>query len=302
MPRIRSLKIGFFKNEELAALSPWHRLLFEGLWLLADREGRMEDRPLRIKAELFPYDTVDVEPWLQDLHDRGFITRYGADGARYLAVVKFRSHQRPKNDEAVSDIPAPLSEIPRGSVAVPQISPRGKDMGQRTEDSETEGEGRGADGAPPAADGADPAGKRVTDLAEAWNRLTEPPIPRCRDLTANRKRHVRARLSERPLTEWETVFTRIQASAFCRGQNERGWVGSFDWAIGSPDVAVKVLEGKYDDRRPQPARDTPAQIPEWRADEDWEETCRRLHGGMCGGQMKHFTRMRIDAAKTKASA
>ena len=50
------------------------------------------------------------------------------------------------------------------------------------------------------------------------------------------------------------MFARIQASAFCRGDNERGWVADFAWVIGSPDVAVKVLEGKYDNR---PRRERP---------------------------------------------
>jgi len=44
------------------------------------------------------------------------------------------------------------------------------------------------------------------------------------------------------------VFARIQGSAFCRGTNDRGWVADLGWVISSPDVAVKVLEGKYDDR------------------------------------------------------
>lgn len=247
MARIRSLKIGFFKNEHLAQLSAHHRLLFEGLWLLADREGRLEDRPLRIKAELFPYEALDVEPLLADLDRAKFIVRYVADGAAYIAVTEFRKHQRPKSDEPVSVIPAPVLEKPRGSVAVPLL---GKD--RETEDRETEGgEGIAADVAAPAADGADLHLKRASDFAEAWNRLTEAPIPRCRDLTTKRRRHIRARLTERPLTEWETVMARIQASSFCRGENDRAWVASFDWLIGSPDVAVKVLEGKYDDRRPK---------------------------------------------------
>jgi hypothetical protein len=248
MARIRSLKIGFFKNEELAALSAHHRLLFEGLWLIADREGRLEDRPRRIKAELFPYESLDVDPMLTDLHNRNFITRYTADGAGYIAVAEFRKHQRPKSDEPVSVIPAPVSANPRGVVAAPLLSPLGKD--RETEDRETEGgEGIGADVAPPAADGADPHLQRASDFAEAWNRITEPPIARCRDLTSARKRKIRTRLTERPLPEWETVMARIQASSFCRGDNDRGWCASFDWLIGSPDVAVKVLEGKYDDRR-----------------------------------------------------
>jgi hypothetical protein len=86
-------------------------------------------------------------------------------------------------------------------------------------------------------------------LMTSWNELTTQPIARCRDLTPKRITHLKARLKERPLDEWPEIFARIEASPFCRGENARGWVASFDWVIGSPDVAVKVLEGKYDARR-----------------------------------------------------
>jgi len=35
--RARNIKPGFFSNEDLAECSPWSRLCFAGLWLLADR-------------------------------------------------------------------------------------------------------------------------------------------------------------------------------------------------------------------------------------------------------------------------
>jgi hypothetical protein len=85
-------------------------------------------------------------------------------------------------------------------------------------------------------------------FATLWNESTTAPILPCVQLTAQRRRHIRKRLSERPLTQWVEVFKRIQASAFCRGDNDRGWVADFAWIIGSADVAVKVLEGKYDTR------------------------------------------------------
>ena len=62
--RARNLKPGFFKNEDLAELPFEGRLLFAGLWCLADREGRLEDRPKRIKAEIFAFDSVDVDKLL----------------------------------------------------------------------------------------------------------------------------------------------------------------------------------------------------------------------------------------------
>jgi len=42
--RSRNIKPGFFKNEIIAEMPTETRLLFIGLWLLADREGRLEDR------------------------------------------------------------------------------------------------------------------------------------------------------------------------------------------------------------------------------------------------------------------
>ena len=59
--RIRALKPGSFLNEQLCSLSSFHRLLYAGLWLCADRQGRLQDRPKRLKAEIFPYDDADVD-------------------------------------------------------------------------------------------------------------------------------------------------------------------------------------------------------------------------------------------------
>jgi hypothetical protein len=88
------------------------RLLFIGLWGLADREGRLEDRPARIKAELFAYDPFsvqDVDCWLQALADadEAFIFRYSFAQCRYIQVKNFNKHQAPHIKEQKSRIPAP---------------------------------------------------------------------------------------------------------------------------------------------------------------------------------------------------
>jgi len=105
--RSRNLKPGFFKNETLAECDPLARLLFEGLWCEADREGRLEDRPRRLKAEILPYDDCDIERLLGQLSDRGFIERYYVGAERYIAIVNFAKHQNPHVREAESVIPAP---------------------------------------------------------------------------------------------------------------------------------------------------------------------------------------------------
>jgi hypothetical protein len=105
MARARNIKPGFFTNEELVELPFSTRLLFIGLWTLADREGRLEDKPKRIKMHLFPADEIDVDEALCSLQKSGFLKRYEVDGARYIQVLAFRKHQNPHRDEKPSSIP-----------------------------------------------------------------------------------------------------------------------------------------------------------------------------------------------------
>jgi hypothetical protein len=111
LARIRSLKIGFFQNEALCELSMSHRLLYAGLWVIADRNGRLEDRPKRIKVQLFPYDSVDVDQGLDDLAAAGFIVRYTASGRECISIPKFAEHQRPHPKEPSANLPAPPEVI-----------------------------------------------------------------------------------------------------------------------------------------------------------------------------------------------
>jgi hypothetical protein len=107
MSRSRNIKPGYFQNEDLAECDPLARILFAGLWCEADRAGRMEDRPKRLKAAILPYDDCDIDRLLEQLRARGFIVRYEVDGKRYIQIVEFAKHQTPHMKEAASTIPAP---------------------------------------------------------------------------------------------------------------------------------------------------------------------------------------------------
>jgi hypothetical protein len=106
--RARNVKPSFFQNEQLAELPFEARLLFVGLWCMADREGRLEDRPKRIKMNVFPADSIDVEPLLVGLADQGLIERYEADGLACIEIPKFVEHQRPHHQEQPSKLPQNL--------------------------------------------------------------------------------------------------------------------------------------------------------------------------------------------------
>lgn len=105
MARARNIKPGFCRNEDLAECSAWARLCFALLPMLADREGRLEDRPRRIKGELFPFDSVEVEPLLIELDRHGMIARYVLNGLGLIQILGFRKHQNPHHREPPSTLP-----------------------------------------------------------------------------------------------------------------------------------------------------------------------------------------------------
>jgi hypothetical protein len=105
MARARNIKPGVFKNEVLVELTAFTRLLFIGLWTMADREGRLEDRPKRIKLELFPYDSDDIDSALDSLASGGFISRYESSGIKVISIDNFLKHQNPHGTEKDSELP-----------------------------------------------------------------------------------------------------------------------------------------------------------------------------------------------------
>ena len=189
LSRIRSIKPDFFIDEDIGELSHAARLLFIGLWTLADRCGRLEDRPKRIKIQIFPYDDLDVNPLLNQLAKANFIIRYEVDGQKLISIRNFLKHQRPNARESKSILPpAPrFEEVDTEDLAhaVPDKTPttpgnarartdktvhtRGEREGER-EGNQTEG----AD-APSA-----PAGARVSESQPVKKKRKSsdvPPIP-----------------------------------------------------------------------------------------------------------------------------
>jgi len=121
--RTRLLHPGFFTNEHLARLPVRARLLFAGLWCLADREGRIEDRPARIKAAIFPYERVRIEGLICALADAGFVKRYSSVYTRCLVLPTFATNQHPHPRESPSLLPPPPKRPCKGlPKAVPSPS------------------------------------------------------------------------------------------------------------------------------------------------------------------------------------
>lgn len=102
----REIKFQFFRDEDLSELSRDHRLVFIGLWTVADKNGVFEDRPKRVHADAFPYDhDLNMVAILDDLTAAGYLLRYVGGGKKLIQIVNFRKHQRPHPKERPTGFP-----------------------------------------------------------------------------------------------------------------------------------------------------------------------------------------------------
>lgn len=111
MARARNIKPSFFDNDELAELDPLARLLFIGMWTIADHKGNFEWREKRVKKQLLAYDNCDVKKLAINLDKSGFIRFYSDQNKIYVNITNFDKHQNPHKNERDKG-----SEIPDFSI------------------------------------------------------------------------------------------------------------------------------------------------------------------------------------------
>lgn len=109
----------------------------------------------------------------------------------------------------------------------------------------------------------DPA---VRELRGIWNSHKAPEMPLWNETPKARRRAAKARLKERSdFAEWVAIVQRLAQSKFARGlvpgSNGSCWIADADFLL-RPDTGTKVLEGKYDERRPRAASQPPPLLPE----------------------------------------
>ena len=107
MARSRNIKPDAFTDERLGDCEPLARWVWVGLSTLADRAGRLEDRPRNIKAKLVPHDDCDMHALLEQLHKFGLICRYRAGGVSLIQILEWEKTQSPHMKELASTLPAP---------------------------------------------------------------------------------------------------------------------------------------------------------------------------------------------------
>ena len=231
--RSRIIKGEFFQNRKLAGLSTCHRLLFIGLWTIADREGRLLDDLDLIKAMVFPFENIDIDKLLTDLAGFGFIERYNGSKEACIFIPKFLEHQKIHTHEAQSKLPEPQNVV-KCSVMSPtdsEISIGRSNSNSIEEEVEVREEEK----------------SEAQELIDLFNRVLAPPLDKVKILRPGSKRlkTIKVRLSEHPEKKfWEHIYKVVSESNFLCGRRG-GWKADFNWLL-NPNRLEEIYEGKYD--------------------------------------------------------
>jgi hypothetical protein len=97
MARIRSIKPEFPHSESMGRITRDARLTFIELWTLADDAGRLRGNSRMLASLLFPYDDDAIkliDGWLSELEREHCIVRYQIDGANYVQICNWLTHQK----------------------------------------------------------------------------------------------------------------------------------------------------------------------------------------------------------------
>lgn len=86
-----------------------------------------------------------------------------------------------------------------------------------------------------------------------------PSYPKLIKLSDKRKAKIRVRFEEMKYDyqTMATIFCKMEASKFLKGDNKNGWKATFDWVLENANNWVKVLEGQYDNKQEQKPTSSP---------------------------------------------
>ena len=106
----RMVKPDFWSDTELSQkLPPAGRMLYQGLWQLAEDSGIIENDPVAFKMILFPLDQVqvdDVKDWAEVLEDQNKLIPYESEGKQLYYIKNFHKHQSLRSP-AQPELPLP---------------------------------------------------------------------------------------------------------------------------------------------------------------------------------------------------
>ena len=131
--RIRSLKPEFFDSPSTAQAGPWARILFMGMWCMADDWGVGPANPKELAASIFPNDdqwtSKELPGLCKEVADSYGVVFYTHRGRPYFQIPTWEDHQitqrRAKRRYPTADDPESVLDL-----ASPEPEPIREDVRQ----------------------------------------------------------------------------------------------------------------------------------------------------------------------------
>lgn len=231
MARIRTIKPEFPQSESMGRVSRDARLCFVMMWTIADDAGRLRGNSRMLASLLFPYDDdapALIEAWMAELEREGCMNRYAVDGATYIEIANWLSHQK-------IDKPSPSKIPPFDPDSRILASPREASSEERKGKEGTK-EGKGEERKPPD-ESSDPAAAQPATFSA--KRVLAEGV----DAT-HLKDWVKARKSPLTETAWKGLkaeaekagITPAEAVRICAVKGWRGFNSTWNWRSAANDA------------------------------------------------------------------
>lgn len=98
MARKRMIDPNIWQSEDFSRLSTLGKLVFIGLFSLADDEGRGRCNPVYLKSTLFPYEegirSADIDKTLSEISSNMSVIFYSCDGSSYYSLYNWNIWQK----------------------------------------------------------------------------------------------------------------------------------------------------------------------------------------------------------------
>lgn len=230
MARKRMIDPSIWINEDFGTLTNLAKLVFIGLFSMADDEGRGKASPAYIKAVLFPYNddlrVADIEKALSEISSKMSVIFYSCDENKYYTLTSWNKWQK-IDKPSDSSIPAYEEDNKEIRLLFDEHSTNSRRVvaPNRIEENRKEKED-----------------KRIK-IKDIYNKNC-PNLPQVQKLTDKRNKAIDVFLKEFTEEQFTLICQTANNTDFLIGKNDDGWRADFDFLM-RVDKATNILEGKY---------------------------------------------------------
>lgn len=236
MARKRMIDPNIWQSEDFGKLSNLAKIVFIGLFSLADDEGRGRANPVYLRTTLFPYNegmrSADIEKTLYEISSNMSVVFYSYDGNSYYSLLSWDTFQKidratdsklpafDENNENIQRLFDDNSTSTRRALA-PNIKEDNKNIKEKED-----------------------KGIRIVEIYNTY--CTN--LPQVQKITEKRTKVIKSFLKEFSLEQFEEICKIANVSEFLTGNNDRNWKADLDFILRT-DKATAILEGKYNQKK-----------------------------------------------------